>query len=311
MSTSGTYTFTMTRDDIIKAALRQVGAYETGQAVDAALITDTAQALNILTKAMQTTLGGLWAITNITVFLNTTSSSYLVGPTGATATVDDVTQTSIATAALNGAGSVTVASASGLALGMYIGIQMDDGTQFWTTITNVVGAVVSLNANLPTTSAAANNVFAYTNVAQRPLDILEARRRDVNGTDVTLIVGNRDDYEQLSVKKSSGSITQVYYQPLLGNGKLHVWPMSSNATDRILMSAKIPFQDFDTMTDNAYFPVEALRMLKWGLAEELMIEWDCNPQKCKMISEMAGKAKAEFSFYDTEVSFNFAPEFRR
>ncbi len=311
MSTSGTYTFTMTRDDIIKAALRQVGAYETGQPVAPELVTDTAQALNIMCKAMQTSLGGLWAIVDTTLFLNTTSQSYLIGPTGSSATVDVVNQDNLAVAAANGAGSITVASIAGFAQGQYIGLQMDDGSTLWTKITGIAGAVISLNANLYTTSAAGNNVFSYTDVAQRPLDILEAKRRDVNGNDTTIIVGNRDDYEMLSNKMNQGSVSQVYYQPTLNNGTLYVWPVSVNSTDRIVMSAKIPFQDFDSMTDNAYFPVEALRMLKWNLAEEIMIEWDCNPQKCAMISKAAEKAKAEFSFYDTEVSFNFAPEYRR
>ncbi len=310
MATSGTYSFNLNRNQIIQGALRLVGALETGQPVYPEQINDSAEALNIMCKAMQTELGGLWAIVNLVLFLNTTSQSYFIGPTGSYATFDNIFQSSVSAMGALGDSSIVLASILGLSSGMTIGIQMDDGSTFWTTVNAApINNIVSLNSALYTTSSIGNIVFAYTNVAQRPLDILEGKRRTFSGNDTPITLGNRDDYMLLSNKSNQGSVTQAYYQPTLNNGLLYVWPVSSNVTDTLVLSAKIPFQDFDNMPDNAYFPVEALRMLKFNLAEDIAPEFGINPNRYQMIKTKALETKLAFNWHDTETSFNFAPDF--
>jgi hypothetical protein len=232
MTTSGVYSFTRNRNQIITAALRIVGAVETGQPVYPEQIEDTAEALNIFIKAISPEIGGLWAIAEVVIPLTVTDKYYLLGPSSVPA--------------------------------------------------------------IP-----------------KPLDIIEARRRDAYGNDTPLTPCNRDDYMILSDKSSLGIVNQYYYQPTLINGLLYVWPVSALATDSIVLSAKIPFQDFVSMPDNADFPPEALRMLKWGLADEIALEFSVDTQKRSEIKEKAKEYKELFKFHDTEVSFNFAPEFRR
>lgn len=62
MASSGTYTFGMTRDDIILAALRLTGRFGAGQTIPAEDITNCAQALNVICKEMVTEGLPLWCV---------------------------------------------------------------------------------------------------------------------------------------------------------------------------------------------------------------------------------------------------------
>lgn len=76
MSTSGTYSFMMTRDDIIQAALRLTTRFGSGDVIPAQDITNCAQALNILAKELATEGLPLWAVQQYAVPMVIGQSSY-------------------------------------------------------------------------------------------------------------------------------------------------------------------------------------------------------------------------------------------
>jgi len=311
MSTSGTYSFNLNLQQILEGALRLVGAVETGQPYYPQNLTDAQQALNIYIKALQAEGIGLWCLADLTVFLDTVSESYLIGPTSSNfVTTDSVIQLSLAFSAAQGANSIMLGSITGLTAGANIGIQLDNNTTQWTTISGTpTGSTVNLAAALSYSASQNNNIFSYVNTAQRPLDIAnEGRRRDVFGNDTPLTILNREDYNQLSVKSNIGSTTQIYYSPTLNNGTLYIWPVASVCTDRAVLTARIPFQDFDNMPDNADFPVEWLRHLKWALAAEIGPEYEVNPNKQKQLETKAAETKALVAPHDMEVSYSFVPD---
>lgn len=84
MATSGTYAFTLTRDEIIQAALRTLQVYGIGDAIPAQVITDCAQALNIWTKALAKNGLFLWCVQEISVAMVAAQASYNIGPLTAT-----------------------------------------------------------------------------------------------------------------------------------------------------------------------------------------------------------------------------------
>jgi hypothetical protein len=67
MASSGTYSFTMTRDDIIGAALRLTGAFGDQDVIPATDILNCAQALNILCKELATEGLPLWCVQDLAV----------------------------------------------------------------------------------------------------------------------------------------------------------------------------------------------------------------------------------------------------
>lgn len=76
MSTSGTYTFLMTRDDIISAALRLTTRFSQYDTIPAADITFCAQALDILCKAMVVEGLPLWCVKQYPVPMVASQASY-------------------------------------------------------------------------------------------------------------------------------------------------------------------------------------------------------------------------------------------
>lgn len=79
MSTSGTTSFAVSRDDIIKRALRLVGAISQGQTPNTAVIEETDFALNCLIKALEADGMPIWAITSISIPVVAGVNSYSIG----------------------------------------------------------------------------------------------------------------------------------------------------------------------------------------------------------------------------------------
>jgi len=82
MSTSNSYSFTVTRDDIINAALRSLSVLDQASTANATDLTNCGQALNILMKEWADDGAPLWAIQWVQVPLVAGTSSYTIGPTG-------------------------------------------------------------------------------------------------------------------------------------------------------------------------------------------------------------------------------------
>lgn len=80
MATSGTVDFTLTRDDIIKRALRLIGALAQGETPTSDQITEASIALNGLVKAWQADGMPLWAIKEYTITPILNTSSYVITP---------------------------------------------------------------------------------------------------------------------------------------------------------------------------------------------------------------------------------------
>lgn len=78
MSTSGTTSYSTTRDDIIKRALRLVGALAQGETPTPDQVTEAASALNGLVKAWAADGMPLWAITEMTLTLVAGQAVYTV-----------------------------------------------------------------------------------------------------------------------------------------------------------------------------------------------------------------------------------------
>ncbi len=78
MASSGVYTFSYTRDQIINAALRKLSVLSEGQTANADQITTGAEALNLLVLEL-TTLGmPLWARKKVVTTMVTAQSSYTI-----------------------------------------------------------------------------------------------------------------------------------------------------------------------------------------------------------------------------------------
>lgn len=84
-------TYTITRDQIILSALRKLGAVEpadTASTIDSNIVTNCAQALNLMVKQWMTEGIKLWKVQEITFPLVLAQTTYSVGPSGCDVTAD-------------------------------------------------------------------------------------------------------------------------------------------------------------------------------------------------------------------------------
>lgn len=83
MATSNSSDFTVSRDEIIKGALRIIRAYTRGESgPETEQITDASEALNMLVKNLSVASNILWTHTDATLPLVASQSSYTIGPVG-------------------------------------------------------------------------------------------------------------------------------------------------------------------------------------------------------------------------------------
>ena len=83
-----TTTYSVTRDQIITAALRKLQVTELGTTPDADTVTNAAQALNIMIKAWQTQGIKLWTVSEYTLPLVAAQRTYTISPSGSNLTAD-------------------------------------------------------------------------------------------------------------------------------------------------------------------------------------------------------------------------------
>lgn len=307
MATSGSYDFSVNCQEIIKGAMRLIGAIASGETPAAAEISDGREALNMLVKSWVAEGIGLWLNQEVILFLEKSENSYTLGPTGDHCTASSV-KTEIKTAASSGDGTIDVDSITGISDGDFIGIELDDGTLQWTTINGApAGDTITLTANLTDDVAVDNHVYTYTSKIPRPLEVIEARRVYADDIQVPLEIVSRDEYMALSDKTSTGAPIQAYYDPQLTNGVLYVWQACNDVQERIRMTVKRPVEDFDANTNDADFPQEWLRALKFNLAIEIAPEYGKEPSNTVIVK--AEETKDAVGGFDREsTSVFFQPE---
>lgn len=270
MAVSGSKNFTVTRTDLIYAALRKTGEFDSGETPAAGDIADAALALNLMVKEWSARGIDVPWREEITVFLQPGTQSYLIGPDGDHATTSYV-ETTLSTDEALGSSSLGLTSTTGINTSDYIGVKLDDGTIHWTTITNVAGTTIT--TGLASSASAGNAVYAYTTKAYRPQRVVYAYRRSASDVDSEVGLIGEVAYQGLSSKGSGGPVNQIYYKQTVSNGTLYVWPANSGGPDKLVLISQNLVDDFDAAGNNPQFPIEWANAIVWNLAVELAPEY--------------------------------------
>lgn len=258
MSTSGSYDFTVNRNDLITAAHQYVGATGEGEIPSTAQITEAAIVLNMIVKLREADGMPLWAL----------KRGYILPFTGASSIATDshvVTtyrHTTTSAAAAAAATSIVVTSATGITAGDFIGIEQTNAMQ-WTTVTNVSSTTITLLNALTLAVASGADVYIYTATdrIQKPLRIVEADiLTSADSISRELIVEDRGDYFRFSNRTNASIPNFIYYDltsssnTSLDTGQIFVYPRFNDGDRVIEFTYHRPFQDFDSSTDNPDFP---------------------------------------------------------
>jgi hypothetical protein len=82
MATSGTYTFSLNTQQVIKDALIEAGVIRDDQEVDGGMYDSARRRLNRILKALQAQGLHLWRTTDCTLLLEDGKKEYTLGPSG-------------------------------------------------------------------------------------------------------------------------------------------------------------------------------------------------------------------------------------
>jgi hypothetical protein len=297
MAVSGSKNFALTRADIISAALRKIGAADSGETPDAGEGADASMALNLVVKELSARgLDLPWRET-VTLFLQPDTQSYRIGLTGDHATTAYI-ETTLATAEALGSNSLGLTATTGMTVADHIGVKLDDGTIHWTTITNVSGTTIAVG--LASAAAAGNKVYTYTIKAYRPQRIVYAHRRDASGIDIPVDLIGDVAYRGLSLKSAAGPVNQAFYQPTLDNGTLFVWPANKGGPDKLILIAQNLADDFDAAGDNPQFPIEWGNPLIYLTADALAPEYGISLRERQLLKAEAAEKLETLLNYDVE-----------
>ena len=89
MTTSGTTSFSVSRDDLIKGALRKIGVVAQGEVASADQISEASVALNMMVKAWEADGMPLWALRTTPITVTANKTSYVIGPSVSSDVVTD------------------------------------------------------------------------------------------------------------------------------------------------------------------------------------------------------------------------------
>ena len=312
MTTSGTDTFSITRDDIITAAALEVGDIALGEALDDDTLAQYNLRLNTWVKSLMADGAKLWAMQLATLFLVPGRAQYALGTDGAHCTASYV-RTTLSADAATAASTVQLTDITGMTDGDNIGILLADGTLFWTTISGAPGAPTTIAATLPGPATAGAPVFTYTTAISRPqrIDPDSAYWRSSALQDTPVAMISRTEYAQLANKGTRGKIVQAFYDPQLGNGVLSIWPTPDSAADVLCFWYERRLEDFNTGSDEPDFAIEWGEALILGLAHRMSSTAGLSLAERQDLERRATIALVMAEGYDREnVGVLFQPDMR-
>jgi hypothetical protein len=115
----------------------------------------------------------------------------------------------------------------------------------------------------------------------------------------------------LGVKTSQGIPNQFYYDPQLNNGVLYLYDVPSASGYTVHLQVQSPISDVTTPSATPEFPSEWFNCLKFGLADQLALEYGVSAQVRAELSQRAMKYLEEMTDWSQEeAATSFQPEFR-
>lgn len=261
MTTSNSYNFLLTRDNIIDLAHQHIGAVGEGVSANSSQISEAANLLNMIVKVRAADGMPLWALKR-GIILPFSGASSIATDSHVVVSYDTTTLTADSAATDT---TLTVDSISGFSASDQIGIELDDGSIDWTTINGAPsGSTITITTGVTSAASTGNRVYGYTASSdriQKPIRILDANLLTVSdGSSRRVTVEPRQIYYDLGNRTTEGDPTMIYYDRAstaatnLDNGSIFVWPRFPGGTKVIEFTYHRPFQDFDATGDHPDFP---------------------------------------------------------
>lgn len=337
MATTGTYTFNPTLAQLVTQSYRDLDVIDADETPTAEQFTEAMFLLNSIVKGLEAQQIHVWTEEEAIVFLQQQQFRYTLGaPAPAVSdncpASDSWLQLVLANSYAPGAATIAFQTPADVNVGDDIGIVLDSGATFWTTVLGQTPAApalassVLLAAPLPSSASSGNFALDFAPAAQivRPLKIPRARLFTYQSqTEIPMTVLSRQEYMDLPNKGqqagytggsgAQGTPTQFYYSPQRDLGWLYVWPAPSMSNWAIRFTWYRPLQDFANPANTMDFPQEWSAPLRWMLSDELKLGYSIPAARAQMITAKAADWLATVSGWDHDsepVQFGMDYQFR-
>lgn len=306
MTTSGTYSFSLTKTNIIKRAFQVLNIYDLANTISSDDASFASDMLNGIIKSLQAEGIKLWKRKTAYLFPALDTYQYDLGSVSG---AEHCTNTYVATTVSSASGtSVTVASSTGMTVSDFIGIELDNGTRFWTTITNIASTVLTINDSITSTASSGNTVVTYTSKINRPLEIIDAVNIDIANDNVTTDINIIDpsQFFKIPLKSTEGNrVAQASYDKVLSGAipstsRFSIFPSPQDVNVIIGIRYYDGIQDMLNNTDDPDFPQEWTQTLIWLLAEELCVPYG-RMQELQVVQGKAQQYKTILEYFDADM----------
>ena len=295
--------YAKTAGDLVRDALRDASIVAAEIPVQVVDFQRGFNAMNDILVQWQTQGTHLWTETEAFLPLNINQQEYSLGVGGDHCFTSYVYATTTAGYAA-AATAIAVNSTTGMTNGDFIGIELSNGSRFWTAILNVVDSLnLTLVAGLSSAALSGATIYTYTTKIDRPLRIVSARYAMTYADgEVPLTQWSRDEYFNQPVKSSQTSVNQWYFSPQLDQGKLRVWGVASKCTEVLRFTFVKPQYVAQDQSENVLIPVEWYLPLKWAVASELAVTYGLDSTRIQLIEMKASKSLAQALDNDEELA---------
>ena len=269
--------------DLVTRALKEVGAYASGESPDSDDTNDAFDTLNDLLETWSNSTMMVPYVTEVVFTLTPNTYQYKIGQNG---TIGGTFTGSIAATTL----TVSAITAGNIALGQYLsGAGITAGTQIVKFLTGA-GQTGTYQVSVDYSSAPVGSETIST-FYQRPLRINSAFVR-VATLDYPVAVLNVEQYELIGFKTLNGAWPRaLYYQPSYPTGNITYWPNPSSG--EMHMFCETVLQGFSTLADTVTLPQGYSMAIRWNLAEMLLPSYGKNdPVIVQLIQKNAADGRA-------------------
>lgn len=283
MATSGSWDYSLTATQLVNIAMENIGVLAAGETLSAEDQDFGMKRLNLLVKQWQgqsDMAPGMKLHTRqrVTLFLAKGQQTYTIGPASTDArAATSYGRTTISAAEAAGQTVISITSNTdtttfpGTTVTMtasdIVGIELDDGTIQWTTISGTPASTMTISVALTGAAAAGNYVYWFTSRAQRLPQVTSAVLRDENRIDTALTIYREvDDYDAwVSDKYADGDPISVLVEPLRLNTRVTFDYQPQDVTKQVVFTGYYPAEDYDAITNDIAFPQEWFDALAWEL----------------------------------------------
>jgi len=305
MATSGVSAYASSTLEIITEALELLGVIGEGESPTTAQITSMKRTLNNLCKAWQADGLNIFAVQPLYLFPDGTSMEYDLYLGSSSYFTSSYVVDTLTAATVSGGNTAVVTDSTGFVIGGKIIVSLPSGSSHFGTITNVAASLVTFTPVLPEDTAIGGLIYGYTAQGSQPMQVMNAWMRSYttetsyNDSPINLI--SRQEYSDLAVKNSAGSITQMQVEPQRVSTKLRPWPVGNGVNEIVCMYVQRRLDTFVSSTDEPDYPQEWFLSLTYNLAMASLSKYGNPSTDFSRISTLATLYYEQAKGFDKEI----------